>query len=92
MKAIVENGVQYAVGNITGTVGALTFRGDAGTGDDLRLTINARVECSPERLDELVRSALDAAIADKHAFDILEWRYLQPGRPNPTYRFDQVVG
>ncbi|MBQ9431046.1 MAG: cobalamin synthesis protein P47K [Kiritimatiellae bacterium] len=92
VKAIVENGVQYAVGNITGTIGALTFRGDAGTGDDLRLTINARVECSPERLDELVRSALDAAIADKHAFDILEWRYLQPGRPNPTYRFDQVVG
>lgn len=92
VKAIVENGVQYAVGNITGTVGALTFRGDAGTGDDLRLTINARVECSPERLDELVRSALDTAIADKHAFDILEWRYLQPGRPNPTYRFDQVVG
>ena len=92
VKAIVENGVQYAVGNITGTVGTLTFRGDAGTGDELRLTINARVECSPEQLDELVRSALDAVLAGKYAFDILDWRYLQPGRPNPTYRFDQVVG
>ena len=91
VKAIVENGFRYAVGNITGTVSTLTFRGDAGTGDDMRLTINARVECSPEQLDELVRSALDAAIAGKYAFDILEWRYLQPGRPNPTYRFDQVV-
>ena len=38
-----------------------------------------------------VRSALDAAVAGKSAFDILDWRYLQPGRPNPTYRFDQVV-
>ena len=91
VKAIVENGFRYAVGNITGTVSALTFRGDAGTGDDLRLTINARVECSPEQLDELVRGALDAAIAGKYAFAILDWRYLQPGRPNPTYRFDQVV-
>ena len=91
VKAIVENGNRYAVGNITGTVWTLTFLGDAGTGDDLRLTINARVECSPEQLDELVRSALDAAVAGKYAFDILEWRYLQPGRPNPTYRFDHVV-
>jgi len=92
VKAIVENGVRYAVGNITGTVGTLTFRGDAGTGDGLRLTINARVECSPEELDALVRGALDAAIGGKCDFDILDWRYLQPGRPNPTYRFDQVVG
>ena len=55
------------------------------------VVLNKVSEVTPEQLDELVRSALDAAVAGKYAFDILEWRYLQPGRPNPTYRFDQAV-
>jgi len=49
------------------------------------------VECSPERLDQLVRSALADAIDGRYREEVLAWRFLQPGRPNPTHRFSEVV-
>ena len=91
VKAIVENGPRYAVGNITGTAGTLTFRGDAGSGTTLQLTVNARVECTPEHLDRLVRETLDGVLKGHGEAEVLVWRCLQPGRPNPTYRFGEVV-
>ena len=53
---------------------------------DNKLIINARVETSPEHLDELVREVLLDAIGGQYTDEILAWRYLQPGRPNPTHR------
>ena len=91
VKAIVENGPRCAVGNITGTAGTLTFRGDAGRGTPLRITVNARVECTPEQLDRFVREALDDALKGLGETEVLAWRSLQPGRPNPTHRFGEVV-
>jgi len=91
VKAIVENGPRYAVGNITGTAGTLTFRGDAGSGTTRQLTVNARVECAPEQLDRLVRETLDGTLKGHGEVEVLAWRCLQPGRPNPTYRFGEVV-
>ena len=86
IKVIAENGKQYAVGNITGDVSTLQFRGSAGTSDNVKLIINARVETSPEHLDELIREALVEAIDDRYTDEVLAWRSLQPGRPNPTHR------
>ena len=86
IKVIAENGKQYAVGNITGDVSTLQLRGTAGTSDHAKLIINARVETSPEHLDEIVRSVLLDAIGDQYTDEVLAWRYLQPGRPNPTHR------
>ena len=91
VKAFVANGPRSAIGNITGTTGTLTFNGDAGTGDDLRLTVNARVECSPEQLDRIVREALDEAVSGRGETEVLAWRFLQPGRPTPTHRFAEGV-
>ena len=86
IKVIAKNGKQYAVGIITGDVSTLQFRGSAGTSDKVKLIINARVETSPEHLDELIRDALVEAIDDLYTDEVLAWRYLQPGRPNPTHR------
>lgn len=86
IKVIAENGKQYAVGNITGDASALQFRGTAGCGDNLKLIINARVETTPEHLDEVIRDVLLSAIDGKYKDEVLAWRYLQPGRPNPTHR------
>ena len=86
IKVIAENGEQYAVGNITGDVSTLQLRGSAGRGDNLKLIINARVETTPEHLDELIRDVLLEAIDGQYTDEVLAWRYLQPGRPNPTYR------
>jgi hypothetical protein len=74
------------VGNITGDVSTLQLRGSAGRGDNLKLIINARVETTPEHLDELIRDVLLEAIDGQYTDEVLAWRYLQPGRPNPTYR------
>lgn len=86
IKVIAENGKQYAVGNITGDVSTLQFRGSAGTGDNMKLIINARVETTPEHLDALVKDVLVNAINGRYDDEILAWRYLMPGRPNPTHR------
>ena len=86
IKVIAENGKQYAVGNITGDASTLQLRGTAGTSDNVKLIINARVETTPEHLDEIVRQVLVDAIDGQYNDEVLAWRYLQPGRPNPTHR------
>jgi hypothetical protein len=86
IKVIAENGKQYAVGNITGDASTLQLRGTAGTSDNVKLIINARVETAPEHLDEIVRRVLVEAIDGRYTDEVLAWRYLQPGRPNPTHR------
>lgn len=91
VKVIAENGKQYSIGNITGVDRTLTLREGAGKSTNLRLIINARVECSPEHLDQLVRDVLIHSIHGRYTDKVDAWRYLQPGRPNPTHRFDSVV-
>ncbi len=88
IKVIAENGKRYSVGNITGDAGTLQFRGSAGVSDNVKLIINARVETSPEHLDKLIREVLVDAIDGQYRDEVLAWRYLQPGRPSPTYRLD----
>lgn len=90
VKIIAESGKDYAIANVTGADRTLTLRTGAGTGTDVRLIINARVECTPENLDQTVRDALVHAIDGRYTDEVIAWRYLQPGRPNPTYRFSEI--
>lgn len=91
VKVIAENGKRFAVGNLTGKQDTLSLRGSAGAGEDLKLIINARVETTPERLDEMVREVLLHTIGDSYKEEVVAWRFLQPGRPNPTHRFTEIV-
>lgn len=91
VKVIAENGKRFAVGNLTGKQETLSFRGTAGAGEDLKLIVNARVETTPERLDEMVREVLLRTIEGKYKEEVIAWRFLQPGRPNPTHRFTKIV-
>jgi hypothetical protein len=69
----------------------LNFRGLAGTSTKARLTLNARVEMSPESLESVVRRILDETKGKSIRKKIVALRCLSPGRPNPTFRFDKVV-
>lgn len=91
VKVIAENGTRFVVGNITGTGDTLSFRGSAGNGERVKMIINARVETSPGELDKIVRDTLFSLTEGKYETEILAWRYLQPGRPEPTHRFSEVV-
>jgi Ni2+-binding GTPase involved in maturation of urease and hydrogenase len=90
LKVILENGDQYIAGSLTGKSQMLSFRGSAGSGSQAKLTLNARVETSPENLETIVREALEASTSN-YETKVVAWRCLQPGRPNPTFRFTQVV-
>ena len=90
VKIMLEAGENYLSGNLTGTGETLNFRGSAGIGTQALLTLNARVEMSPESLEQIIREVLDASRGPIDA-KIIALRCLSPGRPNPTFRFDHVV-
>jgi Ni2+-binding GTPase involved in maturation of urease and hydrogenase len=91
VKVIVENGTHFSTGNITGGAQTMTVRPGAGHGHDARVIINARVETSPEKLDRMTRETIDKVVDGGYDTEVVAWRYLQPGRPNPTHRFSEVV-
>ncbi|MDH6358494.1 GTP-binding protein [Parabacteroides sp. PF5-9] len=91
VKLIVENGKNYIVGNLTGSADTVSLRGSAGKSEVAKLIVNARVETTPENLDLIVRETLDRMTGEKCTTEVLAWRYLQPGRPQPTHRFTEVV-
>jgi len=91
VKIILENGDNYLTGNLTGKENTLNFRGSAGISERARLTLNARVEMSPEVLEAIVRNALDTTTNGNLRMKIVALRCLSPGRPNPTFRFDHIV-
>ncbi|MDR2118175.1 MAG: cobalamin synthesis protein P47K [Tannerellaceae bacterium] len=91
VKVIAENGDRYVAGNLTGKASTLAVRGSAGKGKEIKLTINARVETGPGELNEIVRETLDALTGDTLSAETVAWRFLMPGRPQPTHRFVEVV-
>ena len=90
IKAILENDEKTVIVNFTGGMPTVTVRGSAGSSDQCRLTINARTETTPENLDAIVREILNAHAAGFTCTEVA-WKFLQPGYPTPTYRFDKVV-
>jgi len=91
LKILVESGDKYIVSNLTGQNNTLTFRQSVGTSDNARLTINARVEMTPETLENLVKTTLNKITGSTISQRLVAQRCLSPGRPNPTFRFAYVV-
>ncbi|MDP2113328.1 MAG: GTP-binding protein [Bacteroidota bacterium] len=91
VKLILETGDNYLTGNLTGRGETLNFRGSAGISRNARLTLNARVEMSPEALEQIVRKILNENTKGNLTSKIVAMRCLSPGRPSPTYRFSEVI-
>lgn len=91
VKVITENDNLFIAGNITGNSSTIQFRKSAGMGNQAKIIINARVETSPENLERLIREELNAMCLPRYKTEIIAWNYLQPGRPEPTYRFTSVI-
>jgi len=91
VKMMLESGENYLIGNLTGPGDTLNLRGSAGTGTSARIIFNARVEMTPDALEQIVRNTLDSATKGKHEAKIVAFKCLSPGRPKPTFRFDQIV-
>ncbi|MDR3365646.1 MAG: cobalamin synthesis protein P47K, partial [Prevotellaceae bacterium] len=90
VKVAVDSGGRIAAGNLTGNAATLAVRGGAGLGKGAKLIVNARVEASPDEIDAIVRHTLETLTRDKFAVEVAAWRFLQPGRPQPTHRATRV--
>jgi Ni2+-binding GTPase involved in maturation of urease and hydrogenase len=91
IKIFVENGDAYIAGSLTHTSGTLSFRGSAGTGDHMKLVINAQAETAPDTLDQIIRDTLDECTHHSYKTETDTWTCLQPECSAPTYRMDKIV-
>lgn len=91
VKLIVEAGDSFLIGNLTGKGDTLSIRGADVTGSEARLTLNARVQMTPESLETIVREMIVSTSKGRITATPVAWRCLSPGRPNPTHRYGHIV-
>ncbi|MES1243070.1 MAG: GTP-binding protein [Acidobacteriota bacterium] len=94
VKLLIETGDGFLAGNLTGLTtyrDDFGIRGSAGRSSEARLTLNARVQMTPEALEDMVREVLASACRGRITATPVAWRCLSPGRPTPTHRYDRVV-
>lgn len=92
VKALISEKDSFVMGNITGTSTKPSLRGKINSSDEAVLTFNARAEIGKDELTELVKQVINKVSREyKIETEIQELNSLIPGRPNPTYRFEQVV-
>jgi len=91
VKLAVSSGASLATLNLVGTRETLEVHGTAFHGTAATLTLNARVQMTPEQLETIVRGQMAKTCATTITAQPIAWRCLSPGYPNPTYRYDTVV-
>jgi len=92
LKLYVTSGRESIVANVTSNDSPLSLRGEIAP-DQRRaaLVINARVHVEPDALRAAVEKALDEASGDRLETTITNQRCFFLGRPQPTYRYSDVV-
>ena len=93
VKLLLETKTGYLAANLTGLREVSATRKE-GALDALsaELTVNARAQTSPEALEAVFRATLREASHGRVAPSIRAFHCIQPGRPEPTYRYTSVVG
>ncbi len=91
LKIILENGSNHLISNLTGKAETLSFRGEAGISDDVKMIINARIGVNPKNLDKIVKESLEKITKDSIKMKINAWKCLSPGYPKPTFRYTKIV-
>lgn len=92
IKAMIMAKDTCVLGNITGTSKEVSIRGCAAQEETAILTFNARAEIGKDELAALAEEKIRKTADTYHvAFNINELNCLIPGRPNPTYRFSDVI-
>ncbi|OLR56142.1 hypothetical protein BHK98_08735 [Hornefia porci] len=84
----------WLLGNLVGNDRNISLRGKAPVCREVILTVNARVQMMPEQLADSVISLLEAAEVQnsvKITHEILRQECLSPGRPEPTYHYEEVL-
>lgn len=91
LKILLQNSDSYTVSNLTGSNQGITLRGSLSNSDYAKITINARVQMNPEGLEEAVEEEIRQLCNGNICYEKLASRCLSPGRPNPTFRYTEIV-
>ncbi len=91
VKLLIKTGNDFVIGNITGPHNLLNIRGSAGEGKEAGMTLNARAQMEPATLEAIVLEEIARAGGSNITAEFAALKCLKPGRPNPTYRYDQIV-
>lgn len=91
VKLIIEEGKNFIIGNITGTNQKAEMKGSVEKAKEVSMTLNARVEMIQEKLEAIVLETLENVKEIGVEWDIKILNCLQPGRPNPTHRYERIV-
>lgn len=92
VKLLIKTGDGFVIGNIVGTRNFLTIRGSAGESTEAKMTLNARAQMEPDTLKAIVTEEIFQAGGSNVTSDFVALKCLKPGRPDPTYRYDYIVG
>ena len=90
VKLIVENDDESLIINLTGSETKPKVRGSISATTRATLTLNARVETSPQQLEHEVRQII-LETTSHLSLSTESWNCLQPGRPDPTHRYEAIV-
>ena len=90
VKFMLQSGEWEWTGNLTGYAGTASLRDAERQTGVTALIVNARVESAPKVLQDLVLKAIDE-VFDGYECTGTTIRCLIPGRPNPTYRYKDIV-
>ncbi|WP_303720141.1 GTP-binding protein [Malonomonas rubra] len=90
VKLILESGSQALFANLTESEQEPRIRGTVAQSSAAAMTLNARVQTAPEQLQQIVRETLANEL---RGIDVTEESLscLQPGRPEPTFRYASQV-
>lgn len=91
LKILLQNSDSYSVANLTGSNQAITIRGSLRKSDSAKVTINARVQMNPDDLEYGIEEEILKLCNGKIRNEKLASKCLSPGRPNPTFRYDQII-
>lgn len=92
IKLLLASAPGRVLANLTGLDAPVILREEAcGKGSLARLTLNARVQISPEGIEKIFRDTLAAVAEPVAAPELVDFHCIMPGRPEPTYRYDTVV-
>lgn len=88
LKILLQNSDSYSVANLTGSSQGITIRESLSKSENAKITINARIQMNPDDLESIIEEEL---LNGSIRYEKLASRCLSPGRPNPTFRYTEIV-
>lgn len=89
LKTFLKDGTSHLLGNIAGN--GISIRGNAFHSVSARLVLNIRAVTTHFRINEIVEDVIQLFEQYGFRFEVISKKHLSPGRPQPQYRYGEVI-